>query len=79
MNADARAQWEAFKATANKRVVYFEVYSEPDGFNRQRFAIMWWEPDFHSGPGWRAQHFNAQLGAYVSKYKRVEIIKRIER
>lgn len=63
----------------SKRTEYFEVYSKPDGFGRQHFAILWWDTSWKK---WRGQHFRSQLDDYTTKTKargrKVAIVEMIE-
>lgn len=61
------------------KTVTVELQEGPDGKGRHHFTVYWWNPDFHTGPQWRAQCFHAnyshQLEYWRKQGRRVVVVR----
>lgn len=48
----------------DKNVVYYEQWGHKEG--KMSFSRIWWMPNFHQGPMWRAQEFHANVDTYIA-------------
>lgn len=64
-------------AMKDKSTVTIEYHGPPDSHGKRSFTMSWWDENFHTGPSWHGQCFNAVPGPYIGRIRAMGLKVRI--